>query len=213
MTTKPRIPMYIAVQLERGWGDSERRIWLPLPATKKEFQEAQEAIGAEYGDFGISEYNVRVPGLYRGMLSEAPLSQVNFLAARLAMLDDDQLFKLAAIIDSERYFTELEQVIDYTYTSDRYQLLSGVKNEADLGRLYLDAAGIAPVFAGLRKCIDPYMLGKYIADEQDGQFTALGYLTTECEWNTAPWKWEVPDALKLTGIAGEELYGDDEIDE
>ena len=99
---KTKIPMYIAVRLERGYGDTERGVWLQLPATKKEFEAAQQAIGADYYDFAITCYNVRVPGLNREMLLSAPLGRVNFLASRLAALDEDVLTKLAAIIYSER---------------------------------------------------------------------------------------------------------------
>ena len=45
MKIKRKIPMYIAVQLERG----DKRVWLPLPATKAKFADALEKIGGADG--------------------------------------------------------------------------------------------------------------------------------------------------------------------
>lgn len=209
---KTKIPMYIAVRLERGYGDTERAVWLPLPATKKEFEAAQQAIGADYYDFSITCYNVRVPGLNRGMLLSAPLGRVNYLASRLAALDEDALTKLAAIIDSDRYFTELEQFIDYTYNNHRYTLLPGVSDAAALGRIMLDSEAFASVPPEIKVCIDKNLLGLNTALMQDGQFTALGYLTSDDGWRTVSRNRKVPVALNLTGIIGEDLYGEWEDD-
>lgn len=180
--TEPRIPMYIAVRLEHGYGGRARGTWLPLPATKKKFFDARERIGDYCGNILIPAYNVRVPGMYREML-------------------------LAAIIDSDRYFTGLEQFIDYTYTHDSYTLIPGVKNESELGRLYLDSPDFAKVPAALKKYIDPYALGKGVAEAQDGQFTALGYLASENGWNAVPKTRTTPLSLNLIGVMGEDLYG------
>jgi len=204
---EPRIPMYIAVWLESGCGNESRGIWLPLPATKKEFLAAQEAIYVEYSNIYIMSYNVRIPGVGRDMLLSASLGRANYLASRIMALDNEQLMKLAAIYDSDRYFDSLEQYIDYTYNHDSYTLIPGVKNPADLGRMYLDGEDFAAVPGDLKKCIDPYKLGANIAKAVDGQFTALGYLTTENGWSAAPKARKTPAALDLTGSKGESLFG------
>lgn len=204
----PKIPMYIAVRLERGFGETERAVWLPLPATKKEFEAAQQEIGADYYDFEITCYNVRVPGLTRWMLMETPLSKVNHLASRLALLDKYKIAKLCAIIDSDRHFTTIDQYIDYTYNHDKYTLLYVVKDAADLGCRSLCGEDFATVPAYLKACIDPFKFGLKIAEQQGGQFTAMGYLTSDNGWSAAPRKRNVPAALNLTGIAGEDLYGE-----
>lgn len=209
---KNKIPMYIAVRLERGYGDTERAVWLPLPATKKEFEAAQEAIGADYGDFAITCYNVRVPGLYRDLLRQTPLAKVNHLASRLAVMDEDALVKLCAIIDSDRNFTEIDQFVDYTYNHSRFALLPEVTNARDLGLLYLNGKEFSTVPAAIRNCVDPFKLGLNIAAAQDGQFTAQGYLTTTGSWYSVPKQRAVPAALNLTGFIGEDLYGEWEDD-
>lgn len=208
MMMKTKMPMYIAVRLESGYKDSERKIWLPLPATKKEFEGALEAIDSAFGDFEITCYNVRVPGICRELLMESPLARVNFLAARLAEMDEDQILKLAAIIDSDRYFTELEQFINYTFTHERFTLISQVKSEEDLGLMALESIEFSSVPPKYKACIGAHKLGSNLARLQDGQFTALGYVFPLDGWYANTLRYEAPVHLNLVGAVGEDLYGD-----
>ena len=129
------LSMYMAVQLENtenGFG-----IWIPLPATKAHFNDALMKIGGQSGNFIIKEYARKVPGTSLSMFYETPLAVVNHLASRFRKLTDDELLKLCAICDSDYYFHNLGQIIDYTYTSGNYTLLAGICDEEALGIYYI----------------------------------------------------------------------------
>lgn len=209
-----KIPMYIAVQLESGYDKDSRRVWLPLPATKKQFAVARKAVDPHCRGIVINHYGVKVPGISRYMLAETPLAQVNHLAARLAALDDEQIIKLCAINESEMYFTTVEQLLDYTYTPEKYTLVPDILCEEDLGRRAigeLDPVSFPPEIVKGR--IDPLAFGRGIADMEKGEFTSFGYLTHESRWSYTPQKRRVPAALDLKGDYGEELFGELEYNE
>ena len=134
-----KVPMYLAVQFESDSIAEGKRVWLSLPATQKQFQEAWEAASGICGaDVVIKSYGVRVPGMYQSLCMEAPLGQLNHLASRLTMLTDEQITKLCAIIESDHYFQTLEQFIDYTYNPDRYMLIPEFMCEEDLAEFSLN---------------------------------------------------------------------------
>ncbi len=204
MKIRKTMPMYIAVQFESG----NKRVWLPLPARKKNFEAALESIGGEYGDFKIREYNCRVPAIGRYMLMEMPLALVNYLAARLGKLTDDEILKLCAISDSEYYFTTAGQFIDYTFQTYSYTLLPGVTDEEKLGELHIGNPRHYISDTKISQIIDRREFGAKLAALDNGAFTALGYLTSSIGWNLPSQERTVPPSLNLTGYLGEHIYGD-----
>lgn len=204
MKIKRKVPMYIAVQLENG----DRRVWLPLPATVEQFNNALEKIDAYYGNLIIKEYNLRVPAMGRGILMKTPLSVVNYLALRLNKLGDGEILKLCAICDSEYYFDRVGQFIDYTFQTGCYSLLAGITDEEALGIYYIGDPKHYIAERVLKKYIDRREFGRRVAEAENGVFTPHGYLTSSIGWDLPPKERRVPDSLNLKGFIGEDLYGD-----
>jgi hypothetical protein len=205
MKVNKKLPMYIAVHLENT--DANRKIWLPLPATKEQFADALDKIGAVNGNFRISGYDRRTPGINYETLMCAPLSLVNHFAARLLMLSDADLLKLCAIAGGRYCFEPMWLLVDYTYNPGNYTLLPGVCDEETLGNYYLGKS-CAAVGSALRKSLDRYEYGKRLAELEKGEFTALGYITSKDQWQTKYHARRVPESLNLRGYLGEDLYGD-----
>lgn len=203
MKIRKKIPMYIAVQLE----NDDKRVWLPLPATKARFDEALEKIDAPYGNFIIREYNCRVPAMNRSMLMTVPLAVVNYLASRLNKLDDYDIQKLCAICDSEYYFDSVGQFIDYTFMTTCYTFLPNITDEEALGKYYIGDPKSRVAGVVLKQYIDRREYGRRLAEAENGTFTALGYLTSFIGWNLPPKERLIPDSLNLKGFIGEDLYG------
>lgn len=206
MKLTKKMPMYIAVHLENM--DTGRNVWLTLPATKEQFAAALDKIGAADGNFRITEYDRRTPGVTFDTLMSAPLSVVNHFAARLFKLSDADLLKLCAIADSGYYFDKLWLLVDYTYNPENYTLLPGVCDEEALGNYYLGNRHTAIQGAKLRNCLDRYEYGKRLAELEKGEFTSLGYVTAKDKWQTKFHARRVPESLNLRGRLGEDLYGD-----
>ena len=202
-------PMYFSVQLENdSYGNDARRVWLPLPATKKQFKEAWEAASGVGGSYvSINRYAVRVPGISRKMLYDTTLAKVNHLASRLAGFDNEQIMILNAIFESETMnLSTVEQFIELTYNTERYTLDPDVMSEEDLGRRELNKLKDEHLPRYILNCIGLHDFGMSIAETQKGEFTALGYLIREPDCQSPAKKYSVPAALDLKGEYGEDLY-------
>jgi hypothetical protein len=200
------MPLYIAVQIENT--DTNRRVWLKLPATQEKFAATLETLGESSGNFKIVKYDRRTPGIYTGTLMQAPLCLVNHFASRLNKLSYADKAKLCAIQDSEYAFGFMQQLIEYTYRPDRFTLLPNVMNEVDLGNYHLGNANAAIVGKKERQFIDRYEYGKKLAEDEKGAFTALGYVTSADKWEMEYDDYHIPRSLNLHGRLGEDIYGD-----
>jgi len=180
---EPKIPMCISVQLESGSGKDSRRVWLPLPATEKQFKAAIKKLNTHYFGVAINHYAVKALMISRKMLAETPLGEVNFLAARLAKLSNEQIIKLCAISESGMYFDTVGEYIEYTYASDMFTLNTEVFSKEDLP--------------------------PNTVIETDSQFTSFGYIVRNPKYSARKSKRKIPERLNLKGsFLGEDLYAE-----
>jgi hypothetical protein len=201
-----QLPVYIAVRLENT--DTNRALWLDLPATKARFAAALAAIGSERGNFRVADYRAYGTGLTRPEAMETPLAVMNYLAYRLQKLTPDEMLILRAITDSDRCFDRAGRIIDFTFRTAGYTLLRGVTDEEKLGRHCLGDPNAAAPCCKPRRALCRYEYGKKLAESEDGVFTPLGYLTSNIGWNPKNETRPVPDSLNLRGYLNEDLYGD-----
>ena len=206
MKISKKQPLYIAVQFANT--DTDRRVWLDLPAMKTDFGNAIVKIGAESGNFKIVSYNRRVPGLPMYALMDAPLSVANHFASRLEKLSDAEILKLCAIGDSLYYFNTMWQFVNFTYCSDNYTLLRGICDEEALSIHYLGNPNTLMQGETHQQRVFRYEYGKSVAKLEHGAFTSLGYITSKDKWSLTRKAYAVPDSLNLRGYLGEDLYGD-----
>jgi hypothetical protein len=201
-------PMYIAVLLENTDEAIKRQAWLTLPATTRRFAAVLQQIQAHDGNFRIAEYTHRVPGMSRKELKLASLAAVNYLAARLRKLTAEDITKLCAIWDSDHYFNTVGSLIDYTFDTDKYAIIPGIRDAEALGVRYLGKTD--KVLAGVRHShlIDRYEYGKKLAAMEKGVFTPHGYVTSSIGWDLPEAVRRIPKYLNLKGYLGEDLYGD-----
>ena len=205
-------PIYVAVLLESGESGGNRRTWLHLPATKKQFAGALDRIQAKDGDYFIADYTYRIPGMCRHEMKSAPLAVVNHLAARLSILNSEEITKLCAIWDTDHYFDTVRRLIDYTYATDSYTLLPGVSDEESLGAYYIDNPRKFAADATLKNSISRREFGKDLAEIENGVFSPFGYITSKIGWDLPEEDRRVPEHLNLRGWLNEDLYGNWEAD-
>lgn len=200
------IPLYIAAKICSKKGCCEG-IWLTLPVTKEYFCEAAGLVCDSWEDIEIFAYDTTVPGLLVSRLMDTPFAVVNHLAARLNKLSDEQILKLTAIMSEFIRFETVEQIIDYTYSPDRYTLIPGLSTHWELGQhciAEMELTGLPPV---VMECIDKDTFGRKIACNEDGWFTSLGYISSKDGWEKAAKKRRVPANLAVKHENGDDLYG------
>jgi hypothetical protein len=139
---------------------------------------------------------------------ETPFSLVNHLAARLKTLNGEQILKLFMLQKRNCDFDAIEQMIDYTYQPEKYELLRDVFSYRQLGNLRkseLDANSLPPY---LIRCIDTFHFGIEAALHENGSFTPLGYLSYKDRCRKNAKKHYIPVCWDIKGKDGEEIVGD-----
>jgi len=175
---KMSIPMSISARFLNRLGLS---IWLPLPASEAQFKAALNKIYSYRNVYTVTGYASTIPGLTADMLAGAPLSLVNYLAARLEKLDEWGLDKLAALMESDMRPQTAEELISYLQKEDCYLFLPDIFTVEELGRYYLYESGLAEMPKRWKDAIGLVVFGMNAADLENGAFTSRGYIARLCD--------------------------------
>lgn len=173
--------------------------WLTLPAKKDDFRKALlEINAASHATIFISEYKSDVSALPTDLLINTELNLVNYLAMRLAGMDETQLSILDAIMESPFRFTTLEQLIDYADNEDYFLFRPGINDAEQLGRYYVYDTGLCQMPDEWKNGIDLEKFGEHAARNERGVFTSTGYLMLSGdEWNNRLTEQGIPDEYRL----------------
>lgn len=157
-------------------------VWLTMPATEFEIEDAKKKIGIgmpdefgnKYEELFISDYDDYTGiGLAQYFGEYASINSLNKLARKLDSLTDFEFKKLQAICETECYSSP-DDVLEFIDSLNNYSLTEGVKNEFDYGYYLTHKSGLIEVPAHLKDYIDYERLGSDYS--QDGDFTSFGYL-------------------------------------
>jgi len=153
--------------------------YLKLPATKEDVQALLTRIGIDgvlYEEVFITDYETEVSGL-RALLGEyESIDELNYLASLLSELESWELAKFEAVLEVGEYTGSVKDLINLVQNLDCYEFLEHVVNEEDLGRYYVDEAGICDIPDNVKPYFDYEAYGRDIALERGGVFTKRGYI-------------------------------------
>ena len=65
------------------------------------------------------------------------LDELNYLAALLSEMDSSDLEKFEAVVDSGEYSGTVKDLINLTQNLDCFEFYSGVRDDEELGRMYI----------------------------------------------------------------------------
>lgn len=158
--------------------------WVKFPTTPEELQKVFERIGIgsqnEYGsvyeEWFITDYDCYVDGLYEKLGEYENLDELNYLASKLEELSDAEYEQFQAAMEISDYTSSLKDLINLTDNLDKYELIPGIEDYADLGRLFVDEYGSLEVPEHLKNYIDYEAYGRDIALDEVGSFTDQGYV-------------------------------------
>ncbi len=107
--------------------------WIGLPINQEEFQEALKEIDAVEGEYiisGSSTQNFDIP-----IDSFTNLWELNDLVTRIDEVDEDEHYKLAALIElaAPSDFDSIYRIIDHL---EEYDFLSEIQDDYTLGRYF-----------------------------------------------------------------------------
>lgn len=118
----------------------------------------------------------KFPFIPTELLVNTDLNQLNYLAAWLAKINNSEIEKLKAIMQSPFRFSSAEQLIDYTYNTDYFLFCAGITNTAALARYYIYDTGLCQMPEEWKGGIDLEKFGKHAVEQEKGAFTDNGYL-------------------------------------
>ena len=161
--------------------------WLRLPVSREELSQSFSRIGIGsvnesghcYEEWFITDYECPFSGLYELLEEYEDLNRLNYFAALLEGLPEADRKKLGAIMGSGCHSVHsLNELIQLILNLDCYELLEDIREESDLGHLYLQEhrscspCGNCP----MASYIDCASLGRDLALDEDGYFTEDGYV-------------------------------------
>ena len=187
--------------------------WLSLPTTAEQVQAALKEIHISADnpqDFFINGYSCpedRHLALPYDMVLAADVDELNFLAARLELLDAAALAELNAALQNPRGgFENIGQIIDYADNTDYFVHIPDVQNTAQLGNYYLNRSGMVDMPEEWKAGIDVSKFGEHIAKQEQGAFTPYGYLVKSGdEWQRVHEGQSVPEEYRVMAYPAPEM--------
>ena len=152
---------------------------LKFPTTTEEVQALLKRIGVDgvrYEEFFITSFDGDVLGLYDYLTEYENLDELNHLACLLSELDQGELEKFEAVIDSGEHTSSVADLINLAQNLDCYEFYPGVEDDETLGRIYVEDMEAIDVPEHLLNYFDYEAYGRDIRLEEDGHFAPGGYV-------------------------------------
>ena len=154
---------------------------LKFPATTEEVQALLKRIGVDgvrYEEIFITSFDGDVLGLYDHLGEYESIDELNHLAHVLSDLDQSDIEKFEAVIDSGEYTGSVKELINLAQNLDCYYFYPDIKDEEDLGLYFVEELGALDIPDNLRAFFDFEAYGRCLAME-GGAFTDGGYIEGE----------------------------------
>lgn len=153
--------------------------YLKFPTTIEEVQALFSRIGIDgkrYEEYFITDYQSDVLGLYDHLGEYESLDELNFLAHLLEEMTPDELEKLEAVMDAGEYTGSVKDLINLTQNLDCFEFYPGVKDEEELGRMYILEFEALTVPEHLIDYIDYEAYGRDVRINDGGHYAPGGYV-------------------------------------
>ena len=153
--------------------------YLKFPTTPEEVQALLKRIGVDgvrYEEIFITDFNGDVLGLYDHLGEYENLDELNHLACLLSELDQSDLEKFEAVIDSGEHTSSVADLINLTQNLDCFEFYSDVHSDEELGRMYVLEFGGVEVPEHLIDYIDYEAYGQDVRINESGHFAPGGYV-------------------------------------
>ena len=149
---------------------------LKFPTTTEEVQALLKRIGVDgvrYEEFFITSFDGDVLGLYDYLTEYENLDELNHLACLLSELDQSDLEKFEAVIDSGEHTSSVADLINLTQNLVCYDLFPDIESEEDLGRYCMEDLDIPDA---LRDYFNYEAYGRDVLIEGGGHLAPGGYI-------------------------------------
>ena len=152
---------------------------LKFPATTEEVQALLKRIGVDgvrYEEIFITAFDGDVLGLYDHLGEYESIDELNHLAHVLSDLDQSDIEKFEAVIDSGEYTGSVHDLINLAQNLDCYDFYPGIDSEEALGRVYIEEMEMLDVPDNVLPYFDFEAYGRDARINDGGHFAPGGYV-------------------------------------
>lgn len=153
--------------------------YLKFPTTPEEVQALLKRIGIDgvrYEEIFITDFDGDVLGLYDHLGEYENIDELNHLACVISELDQGDLEKFEAVIDSGEYTGSVKELINLAQNLDCFEFYPGVTDDETLGRIYVEDMEAIDVPEHLLNYFDYEAYGRDIRLNEDGHYAPGGYV-------------------------------------
>ena len=153
--------------------------YLKFPTTAEEVQALLKRIGIDgvrYEEIFITDYDGYMPGLYAHFGEYESIDELNYLASLLSEMDQSELEKFEAVLETGEYSGSVKELINLTQNLDCFEFYSGITSEEELGRMYIQNFDAIPIPEHLIDYIDYEAYGRDVRINEGGSFSGNGYV-------------------------------------
>ena len=153
---------------------------MQFPTDAETVQAALKKIGIDgirYEEIFIADYDGSMPQLYDHLGEYESIDELNHLACVLSELDEYELEKFEAVMDSGEYTGSVKDLINLAQNLDSYNFYPDIHSEEDLGRMYIQELEAVQVPEHLIDYIDYEAYGRDVRINEGGHFAPGGYVT------------------------------------
>ncbi len=158
--------------------------WVKFPTTAEELKQVFDRIGiGKEDDFGnpyeewfITDYDCYVGDLYDKLGAYENLDELNYLASKLEEMNESEYAQFQAGMEIGDHTDSLQDISNLTENLDCYEIYSGIRDDDDLGRFYIEELSAMEVPEYLQNYIDYETYGRDVRLEEGGIFTDQGYV-------------------------------------
>lgn len=147
--------------------------YLKFPTTPEEVQALLKRIGIDgvrYEEIFITDFDGDVLGLYDHLGEYENIDELNHLACVISELDQSDLEKFEAVIDSGKYTGSVKELINLAQNLDCFEFYPGVTDDETLGRIYVEDMEAIDVPEHLLNYFDYEAYGRDIRLNEDGHY-------------------------------------------
>lgn len=153
--------------------------YLKFPTTTEEVQALLKRIGIDgvrYEEIFITDYDGDLPELYANFGEYESIDELNYLASLLSEMDENDLEKFEAVLDTGEHSGSVKELINLTQNLDCFEFYSGITSEEELGRMYIQEFDAIQVPEHLIDYIDYEAYGRDVRINEGGSFSGNGYV-------------------------------------
>ena len=152
---------------------------LKFPTTTEEVQALLKRIGVDniqYEEIFIADYGGDLPELNACLGEYESIDELNHLAHVLSDLDQSDIEKFEAVIDSGEYTGSVHDLINLAQNLDCYDFYPGIDSEEALGRAYIEEMEMLDVPDDVLPYFDFEAYGRDARINDGGHFAPGGYV-------------------------------------